>query len=293
MTGSPLQLAVATALSLLLGFVGVLLLRAPGPLHPMAPALAVEGTLGDRTLAALGRPFLGLLATRWGRSYCARLDRWLLDAGRAKESTPQAEAQMQLGHVVLFSLVLAAFLSLGHPWIGLTFWVIGIVRPPARLARDASGRQSQIERDMPLFLELMAVLIASGHTFRFALDRVSGRLDGPLADEVRLFLNQLEFGYTPRDALKDLVRRSSAPTVRRMAAAIRQNSELGAPISNTLAEVAEDVRAEIIINFKLRAERAATRAGLVLVFVALPGVLGVTLVVVVGEALTNLSQIGF
>jgi tight adherence protein C len=288
----PVQLALLGLGFFLVGGFGVVLVRDPGPLAPVEALPDDDRSVFERFVRSLGRPFVRFTHYPRARVYRTTVETWLATAGQTTVSSVDDFAEMHFGLIVLSGISLVWFYVTGLLQFGLLVFLVAALLPLYRLLRDSRLRQAAIEREMPPFLELMAVLLASGMTFRHALTRVSARLDGALAEEMRMLLNQLEYGYTPRDALDDLLRRSTAPTVKRLVASVRQNDELGVPISDTLSTMAEDVRTEAVVNLKIRAQNAADRAAVVLVFLAIPGSLGIAMTVLVSEAIDSFSQLG-
>lgn len=286
----PLRLSLAAAAVVVFIAIGVTLMRDEGPLRPVKLAPPAGESAGQRVIRYLGRPFATILLPRWG-AYARTVSRWLTNSGRSRETTVEAFTETHIGLIVMSGVVMMWFSALGLLRLGVVVLMIGAITPIVRLASAARNRQAEIERDMPAFLELMAILLASGLTFRHALTRVTARLEGPLSEEMAQLLNELEFGHTPRDALDGLLERSSAGTVKRLVASVRQNDDLGVPIADTLSHMAEDVRAESVVNLKIKAQRAADRAAVVLVFLSVPGALGITLSVIASEALDNFGEL--
>ncbi|MGF1647265.1 MAG: type II secretion system F family protein [Kineosporiaceae bacterium] len=291
MTVVPLQLGVLAAATVVVAVVGATLVRDPGPLNSLKVAGADRSRPLDRAVRFLGRPPATLVVGRV-RAYRALVSRWLVKSGQGASVPVAVFAERHLGLVVVSLGGLAWLAALEFARFGLVLVLAAAVLPVLQLGSEVRRRQSLMERDMPPFLELMSILLASGLTFRHALSRVSSRLTGPLGEEMRLLLNQLEFGYTPRDAFQDLVERSSAPTVKRVVATVRQNYDLGVPVARALSDIAEDVRAESVVTIKIAAQNAGTRAGLVLVFLTLPAVLGVMLTVLIATAIDTFGQLG-
>lgn len=285
MTG--LLAACLAAACLLLAGRGAVMLVVPPDASSFAAQAPPSPALVERAVLAVGAPVARVLA-RWDRPYRRWVARLLADAGR-RDMSVDAFAARQAGTAVLTLAVVLWSGLLGMQALAASVLLVVPVVPLAALWREAGRRQARIERDLAPFLELMAVLLTSGLTFRHALARVVPRLRGPLEEELRLFLAQLEFGWTPDDALADLDRRSSAPTVSRLVATARQNLALGVPVGQVLTELADDVRSDAVVSLKLRAQRAADQAALVLVFLALPGSLGIAMTVVLNDALDTFS----
>ncbi|MEV4869744.1 DUF5936 domain-containing protein [Streptomyces syringium] len=159
------------------------------------------------------------------------------------------------GHV-LMALLLVAF---GLFWIEVGIWVA------VRERKDA------IERTLPDFLDVLAVVVSAGLSFRQALDRVSEKYEGPWADELRITLRQLDMGVSRRQAFDELRKRNDSEQVAQFVTALQQGEELGAPIVDTLIDIANDMRRTDAQQARRRAARAVPKATMVVTTFMVPG----------------------
>ena len=72
--------------------------------------------------------------------------------------------------------------------------------PTSGSAREGRLRQERIERDLPDFLDILAVTVRAGLGYRPALLRVAEALGGPVGEEVLTALRQMDLGANRRDA---------------------------------------------------------------------------------------------
>lgn len=158
----------------------------------------------------------------------------------------------------LFALLMVAF--------GL-FWVEVGIAAAIRMRKD------EIERTLPDFLDVLAVVVSAGLGFRQALDRVSERYEGPWADELRITLRQMDMGVSRREAFEELRRRNDSEQVAMFVTALQQGEDLGAPIVDTLIALATDMRRTDAQNARRRAAKAVPKATLVITTVMVPATL--------------------
>ncbi|MEU7167682.1 DUF5936 domain-containing protein [Streptomyces morookaense] len=157
-------------------------------------------------------------------------------------------------------LVLAVLLVVfGLFWIEVGIWAA------VRERRDA------IERTLPDFLDVLAVVVSAGLGFRQALDRVAERYEGPWADELRITLRQMDMGVSRRQAFDDLRKRNDSEQVARFVTALQQGEELGTPIVDTLIGIATDMRRTDAQQARRRAARAVPKATMVITTFMVPG----------------------
>ncbi|GCD35196.1 DUF5936 domain-containing protein [Streptomyces chrestomyceticus] len=131
-------------------------------------------------------------------------------------------------------------------------------------------RKDTIERTLPDFLDVLAVVVSAGLGFRQALDRVADKYEGPWADELRITLRQLDMGVSRREAFEELRRRNDSEQVAQFVTALQQGEELGSPIVDTLIQIADDMRRTDAQNARRRAARAVPKATMVVTTFMVP-----------------------
>jgi len=131
-------------------------------------------------------------------------------------------------------------------------------------------RRDDIERTLPDFLDVLAVVVSAGLGFRQALERVNSVYQGPWSDEIRIALRQLDVGVSRRDAFDQLRRRNRSEQVGQFVTALQQGEELGTPIARTLLQIAADMRRTEAQNARRRAARMVPRATVVVTILLVP-----------------------
>jgi tight adherence protein C len=234
------------------------------------------------------------LVRRWiGPRLVARLQRQIDLAGRPDGMTVDGV----LRRFVLWAFLcvpLALLFLIGRNVVGVVLSiVIVVVMPLARLARARRQRQERIERDLPDFLDIVAVTVSAGVSFRPALQRVAERYGGPLADEIGLTLAQLANGASRREAFENLRARNECEPLSQFVTALLQSEELGAPLAETLNQIALDTRRESAQRMRRRAARAVPKVTLVTSMVLVPGALVLVIVgIIVGSDVDLGSLLG-
>lgn len=147
------------------------------------------------------------------------------------------------------------------------FWVEVGIWSAVRVRRD------HIERTLPDFLDVLAVVVSAGLGFRQALERVSEKYEGPWADELRITLRQMDMGVSRRQAFEELRRRNDSEQVAMFVTTLQQGEELGAPIVETLIQIANDMRRTDAQNARRKAAKAVPKATFAVTTFLLPGTL--------------------
>jgi tight adherence protein C len=127
------------------------------------------------------------------------------------------------------------------PWIML----VALSALPTLVVRGSRRRiVTEVERDLPLVLELLATLGESGLGFEAALARVIDAQppDRPLTVEFRTFQRETLTGRPRTEALRRLARRLDVPSLTIFISAVVQAEQIGSGVSDVLRRQAEDVR---------------------------------------------------
>lgn len=146
-----------------------------------------------------------------------------------------------------------------------------IVLPLARLAGTARKRREAIDRDLPDFLDVLAVTVTAGLGFRSALAVVAQRFGGPLGEEIQLCLQQIDNGASVRSAFHAMRTRTDSESVGEFVTAYLQAEELGAPLVDTLDHIADDMRRASAQRMRQKASQVEPRVSLLTTTVMVPG----------------------
>ena len=133
-----------------------------------------------------------------------------------------------------------------HQLPGFLFGIIlGVLMsfvPDVLLDSRARDRQQHIARTLPDALDLLAITVEAGLGLEQALTVVTERLDGPLGDELRRMMREIELGVDRRTALEFLRRRTNVRELSAFVVALLQADELGMAVGEVLRVQAAQVR---------------------------------------------------
>jgi tight adherence protein C len=187
---------------------------------------------------------------------------------------------------------LAAFvlgLPLGTTLPGRLPWLVAVAAPLAAflapdlwLRRRARARGRAMDAELPDLLDLLVVALEAGLPLSRALGEVGRRAAGPLAGEWHGAALEATLGVPLDAALEGLGRRCPAPGMPALVAALRRGARHGAPLAETLAAQAAEVRAARARRMRDAAARAAPKIQLVVALGLVPSVL-----LLVGAALVS------
>ncbi len=161
--------------------------------------------------------------------------------------------------------------------------------PEALLARTVARRLGRAAREVPLFLDLLAVATSAGLAPQLAVRSAAAPLEGPLADELRSAIRRTDLGRRWRDEVAAVGARLASPDLRRAAAVLGRSESLGSALADEIARLAADVREERRSRAAERARVAPVKMLFPLVFLILPAFLLLTVVPVL---LSTVRSIG-
>jgi tight adherence protein C len=203
--------------------------------------------------------------------------RWLQQqvdmAGRPKG----LDVDAVLGKFAMWGMILAPIFLIGVMrgqliFVALPLLIIGVL-PLAQLSGMARKRREAIDRDLPDFLDVLAVTVSAGLGFRSALTTVSGRFGGAISEEITTVLHQITNGASVRSAFMAMRDRTKSDAVNEFVTAYLQAEELGAPLADTLNQIASDMRRASAQRMRQRASKIEPRISLVMTMVLIPGAL--------------------
>lgn len=267
-------LAAAAALVVVLGMWGLSLATAAERVVPNAiPVRTRKKEKSDTFIIAavadvVGRPFTRLtmdLLGPWRTQIRRRIDA----AGRPGGMTVELYARRTAGYVLIFGGLGVVFIVSGSYAFGF-LCILASLLNEAFLYSKARSRQDEIQRTMPDFLDVLAVTVSAGLSFRHALARVAESMPGALADEFVVALRQMDLGTPRREAFEDLRNRNSSEALNQFVTAILQAEELGAPLANALVEIASDMRRESAQWAKRKAQKNTPKVTAVTAALVLP-----------------------
>ncbi|MEW2317206.1 DUF5936 domain-containing protein [Streptomyces bauhiniae] len=269
-----LLLALLAALGVWGAFAGVRMYRAETKL-PGDLAVALEigatrtGAVGS-VIDRMGMRYAPLVLRLMGPALVARYRRRIDLAGNPGGLTIDRYAARRAVYGVLGTVGFLVFLLRGQWFVALLLLAFGAFWTEVGIWSAIRVRRDVIERTLPDFLDVLAVVVSAGLGFRQALDRVSTRYEGPWADELRITLRQMDLGMTRRQAFTELRRRNDSEQVAMFVTALQQGEELGAPIVDTLVSLAKDMRRTDAQNARRKAARAVPKATLMITTFMVP-----------------------
>ena len=171
--------------------------------------------------------------------------------------------------------------------LALMLGFAGFRGPDYAVGMIARRRREAIRAQLPDALDLLAVSVEAGLGFDAAVAKLNEHMDGPLADEFGLTLNEMRIGEGRADALKRLAERVDAPELTSFTRAIIQADQLGTSLGRILRVQAADTR----LRRQAAAEEKAMKAPIKMLFPTVLFIFPAMFLVILGPAFMNLAKI--
>lgn len=199
-----------------------------------------QSILRRRTLSEI--PFLNRMLLKI--PLVVRLDRLL----------QQADIRQPLGFFLLLTIFLTFIGFLGGSLVTRNY-VLSIIMAallggiPLFYVRSRKRRRmKKFQAQLPDALELIARALRAGHAFSSGMKLAAEELDDPLGPEFGETLDEINFGISVSDALKNLSRRVDCPDLKYFVVSVILQRETG----GNLAEIIDSIAYLIRERFKLQ-----------------------------------------
>ncbi len=150
-------------------------------------------------------------------------------------------------------------------------------------------RKKSMAKELPFLMDLLMVSVEAGLGFDLALIRVSQKIHGPLAEELKRMIREMKMGKSRDDGLRDLAERLQVDGFKNVVNAIIQGEKLGVGIGNVLRIQAKEMRRLYKQKIEEKAKKAPVKMLLPLIFFIFPTVF----VVLLGPAVINIMTVLF
>jgi len=304
-----IALLIFASLSLCAGVLLHFALKTPEPLEKRIEGLtgtAVGGAAKRGALASRAKNMsttaldslkgvVGGLAPGKERKAEPRLKKLLTYAGYRRENA----LRIYRGAKIFLAMILFAFYIPLGLWlnqsaaaillVGVLTAIAGYLMPDYWLNYSARRRQREIVRHLPDALDLMVVCVEAGLGLDAALARVASEMhltSRALSSEFLLVTQETKAGKPRAEALRDLTVRTGVEDLSSLVAMLVQADRLGTSVAQTLRVHADSVRT----RRRQRAEEAAAKTTVKLVFPLVLCVFPALLVVVLGPALVTIIR---
>lgn len=163
----------------------------------------------------------------------------------------------------IFAVALpAVFYIVSGSFLVIIFAPVGFLLPDAGYySGKIRARQEDIIHNFPTFVDLAALMIESGLDYMTAFDRIVkiAPVRTGLETEMDRTINEVQMGYSRRDALRRLSQRTGLQEVRSFVGLVIQSDELGTSLVELLRNYSTDMRFRRLNKAEKLAAQASTK----------------------------------
>ena len=190
----------------------------------------------------------------------------------------------------LFVVMISGIFVRPNLFSALVACALGYLLPGMALARMAKKRQHKIRLGLPDALDLLVVSVEAGLGLDQAIQRVAAELDfahPDLSNELALINLELRAGKARADALRNLADRTGVDDISSLVAMLVQTDKFGTSVAQSLRVHSDTVRTKR----RQRAEEAAAKTGVKMVFPLVFCIFPAIWVVTIGPAAIKFVQV--
>jgi tight adherence protein C len=194
---------------------------------------------------------------------------------------------MGLVGVVAFSASGMSLLMSGL--VMVWFMVFGYIAPALHVGMRRSKRMKEMQKALPDALDMLVVCVEAGLGLNQAIVRVSHeveRISPVLSEQLELVNLEIRAGTAREDALRNLGERTGLDDIRSLTAMLIQTDRFGTSIAQALRVQADTLRTKR----RQRAEEAAAKTTIKLVFPLVLFIFPAMFVVILGPAVIQIIQ---
>jgi len=192
--------------------------------------------------------------------------------------------------LVVFALLASPLIIRPNLPVALVGCALGYLVPSMLLGRLAKKRQHKIRLGLPDALDLLVVSVEAGLGLDQAIQRVGTELNfahPDLSEELRLINLELRAGKARVDALRNFADRTGVDDVQSLVAMLVQTDKFGTSVAQSLRVHSDTVRTKR----RQRAEEAAAKTGVKMVFPLVFCIFPAIWVVTIGPAVIKFIEV--
>lgn len=203
-----------------------------------------------------------------------------------------------LGLPIILSVIA---IGLGYPLIfdigaGVAGAVVGLLAPEWSLRWFKTRYQKAIENGIADALDLLVICIDSGLGIETAIMRVAVEMQDSypmISSEFRLTSQDLQISPDVEQSLRNLAQRCQVESVERLANTLIQSVVYGTPLSSSLHQLADDLRAKSLARFEEEASKLPSKMTVPMILFILPSLITVVIGPSIGPLMKSLSHMKF
>ena len=232
-----------------------------------------KGGINKHPILKFSRPLVHNLTLRYAvtikaKKYRSKVKQTIYSSGLENIFAIEEYIGMQILWGLFFPIFLMAFnfaLQLEIPLVLLVVIALGGLALPSLYCQNLKQRRYvQIIKELPFFIDLLALSTEAGLDFTGSIQRITDKMDesSVFSQELKIFLREIKLGSSREDALRSLYKKLDIPEVTSFCSMIIDAMQTGVSIAKVLKEQSEQMREERLA----RAEKAGAKASQTILF---------------------------
>lgn len=198
---------------------------------------------------------------------------------------------LDLARIIGIKITLAGASALllllaGRPIFALVAAGLLFFLPDYWVLSTRDKRQADMQANAADTIDQMTICVEAGLGFDAALARVATTTEGPLTEELRHTISDIQAGVPRAQALRTLADRAQIVEIRQLVSALLQAQKHGVPIADTLRTQSAEMR----VKRKQRLEEKAAKLAVKMLFPIIVCFVPVFMIVTAGPAFLSLGK---
>ncbi|MBI5225405.1 type II secretion system F family protein [Candidatus Micrarchaeota archaeon] len=173
------------------------------------------------------------------------------------------------------------------PFIGISSFILVLISGFIYPSAIANERATKINRELPFALRQLATQVKAGVSFHKALNSIVNSKYGPISEEFRRVLLDIERGSSTEQALLKLAARTKSRGLKKAIVQILRALKSGGNLSETITAIADDVSFEL----RMKVRDFTEKLNFISVIYIMIGVVG-PVVLVILSSIAQLPLLG-
>ena len=197
-----------------------------------------------------------------------------------------AEPLLVLKFVLAAGAAYGAYQYRDHPLVAVLGGFIGFFAIDTVVGALARSRQEQILDALPQIMDQLTMSVEAGVGFEAAMGRSARAGTGPLNQEFKRTLQEMQFGASRTQALRNLAERNDLVDLRAFVNAVAQSEDYGIPVAHVLRVQSQELK----VKRRQRAEERAMKIPVKIVFPLVICIFPALMVVLLGPAALRIQE---
>ncbi len=246
----------------------------------------LKSSLADRLIKPNYQNLIRFLGSLAPKNFRDKYEKILEISGQSGSMTLNRLIGLQVLFSAFLGILFFLLFSLSYQTnilLTLAAAATGFLLPLVSLKGRARRRQEQIQNALPDMLDLLYVSVEAGLSFDMAVQRTTEKMKGPLTEEMKRALDEINKGKRREEALRAIAKRTEVRDLSTFITSVIQTEQLGSNIANMLRVQSTAMRHKR----RQRAEEKAMKVPVKILFPMIIFIFPPLFIVILGPTVIN------